>query len=105
MRIADANQPPPYEGRNLFLTDASLQEAVAREGARWAHAQLVAWGELLGRSETHALAARANRCAPELHTHDRFGNRIDEVVFDPAWHELMALAMRGSTRGSSSPSR
>jgi putative acyl-CoA dehydrogenase len=94
VRTADANQPPPYEGRNLFLTDASLQDAVAREGAGWAHERLSTWGELLGRSETHALAARANRCAPELHTHDRFGNRIDEVAFDPAWHELMTLAMR-----------
>ena len=94
MRTADANQPPPYEGRNLFLTDASLQDALAREGAGWAHERLAAWGELLGRSETHALAARANRFAPELRTHDRFGNRIDEVVFDPSWHELMTLAMR-----------
>jgi putative acyl-CoA dehydrogenase len=94
VRTGDANQPPPYEGRNLFLTDASLQDAVAREGAGWAHERLCAWGEMLGRSETHALAARANRYAPELHTHDRFGNRIDEVAFDPAWHELMTLAMR-----------
>ena len=53
----DTNQPPPYEGRNLFLTDASLQDAVAREGAGWARERLSAWGGLLGRSETHALAA------------------------------------------------
>src|SRR5262249_43964228 len=39
------------------------------------------------------LAARANRFAPELKTHDRFGERIDEVVFDPSWHELMRAAM------------
>ena len=40
-----------------------------------------------------AMAARANRFPPELRTHDRFGERIDEVTFDPAWHELMRLAM------------
>jgi putative acyl-CoA dehydrogenase len=94
VRIADANQPPPFEGRNLFATDAALQDAVVREGAGWARGRLTAWGERLGRADTFALAARANRCPPELHTHDRFGNRIDEVGFDPAWHELMTLAMR-----------
>jgi putative acyl-CoA dehydrogenase len=89
----DPNQPPPFEGRNLYLTHRALQEAVAREGAAWAQQQLVAWGATLGRAETFALAARANRYGPELRTHDRFGNRIDDVAFDPAWHELMALAM------------
>jgi putative acyl-CoA dehydrogenase len=90
---AEANQPPPFEGRNLFATDAALQDAVAREGALWARERLLAWGERLGREDTFALAARANRFPPELRTHDRFGNRIDEVTFDPAWHELMRLAM------------
>jgi putative acyl-CoA dehydrogenase len=28
-----------------------------------------------------------------LHTHDRFGNRIDEVEFHPAWHELMRIGV------------
>jgi len=89
-----ANQPPPFEGRNLYLADRALQDAASREGALWAHERLTAWGELLGRTETFALAARANRYAPELRSHDRFGERIDEVAFDPAWHELMRLAMR-----------
>ena len=90
----DANQPPPFEGRNLYLADRALQDAASREGASWAHERLVGWGELLGRAETFALAARANRYPPELRTHDRFGERIDEVGFDPAWHDLMRLAMR-----------
>ena len=89
----DTNQAPPYEGRNLYLTDRVLQEAVAREGAEWARTRLEAWGARLGSAETLALAARANRYGPELSTHDRFGNRVDEIAFDPAWHELMRLAM------------
>ena len=87
------NQPPPFEGRNIYLADRLLQAAVQREGAHWAHERLGAWGEALGRADTLALAARANRYVPELRTHDRFGERVDEVVFDPAWHELMRLAM------------
>ena len=89
----DTNQPPPYEGRNLYLAHRALQEAVAREGAAWAHERLLAWGEVLGRAETCAHATRANRYTPELRTHDRLGNRIDDVAFDPSWHALMALAM------------
>ncbi|HZI84461.1 MAG TPA: isovaleryl-CoA dehydrogenase [Casimicrobiaceae bacterium] len=88
-----ANQPPPYEDRNLYLSDRPLQEAAAREGAGWAHDELSRWGERMGSAAMLALAARANRFAPELRTHDRFGERIDEVAFDPAWHELMAAAM------------
>jgi putative acyl-CoA dehydrogenase len=90
----DSNQPPPFEGRNLYLADTGLQRTVACEGGGWAHERLAAWGEALGRAETFALAARANRFPPELRTHDRFGNRIDEVAYDPSWHELMTLAMR-----------
>jgi putative acyl-CoA dehydrogenase len=89
----DANQPPPYEDRNLFAADAALQEAVGQEGAAWARERLIAWGARLGRRDSFELAARANRYPPELRTHDRFGNRLDEVAFDPAWHALMTLAM------------
>src|SRR5690349_14639823 len=94
MQALDANQPQPFEGRNLYLVDRPLQHAAACEGAAWAQARLAAWGERLGCASTIELAARANRFTPELRTHDRFGERVDEVVFDPAWHDLMALAMR-----------
>ena len=94
MQAGDANQSPPFEDRNLYLSDRALQHAAVREGAAWAHARLSAWGERLGSVATIQLAARANRFTPELRTHDRFGERIDEVAFDPAWHDLMALAMR-----------
>ena len=35
----------------------------------------------------------ANENKPVLHTHDRYGNRIDEVEFHPAWHKLMKLGV------------
>ena len=86
------NQPPPYEGRNLYLTDVALRDAVAREGAGHAHADLVAWGATLGTADTFALADAANRFPPQLRTLDRRGERIDTVDFHPAWHALMQLA-------------
>ena len=93
MVAVDANQPPPFEGRNLYASDRALAAAVERGGASWAHASLTEWGAALGSGELFALAARANRNGPELRSHDRFGERIDEVGFDPAWHELMMLSM------------
>ena len=30
MPADDSNQPPPYEGRNLYLADRALREAVQR---------------------------------------------------------------------------
>ena len=86
------NQPPPYEGRNLYDTDTVLRQAVIREGAAYAIGALGAWGAELGRAETFVLADAANRHPPELRTHDRRGERIDTVSFHPAWHALMQRA-------------
>jgi putative acyl-CoA dehydrogenase len=87
------NQPPPLENYNLFDTDRALQEAVEREGAAWAKGALSTFGETLGRGETIQLGNLANKYPPELYTHDRYGNRRDEIEFHPAWHEMMSLGI------------
>ncbi len=87
------NQPPALEDYNLFTFDTPLREAVAREGAGWIAEQAHEFGALLGRAETLKLGELANRYTPVLRTHDRFGNRIDEVEFHPAYHELMRLGI------------
>jgi putative acyl-CoA dehydrogenase len=86
------NQPPPYEGRNLYLTDVALQDAVACNGAADASATLARWGATLGTAETFALADAANRHPPELVILDRRGERSDTVRFHPAWDALMRMA-------------
>jgi putative acyl-CoA dehydrogenase len=48
----------------------------------------------MGSAEVLALGRDANRHTPELTAFDRFGHRIDEVAFHPAWHALMGLAMQ-----------
>jgi len=92
-RSTAANQPPPFEGRNLFAIDMPLQEAVRRNDGGWGTAQLDAWGADLGDAGSYALADAANRNPPSLCTHDRYGERIDDVTFHPAWHVLMQRAM------------
>ncbi|HEX5948911.1 MAG TPA: isovaleryl-CoA dehydrogenase [Actinomycetota bacterium] len=87
------NQPPPLEGHNLFESDPALTEAVRREGASWAEPDLVALGKLAGTAEILRLGDEANGHPPVLRTHDRYGHRIDEVEFHPAWHRLLALSV------------
>ncbi len=94
------NQPPPLEGYNLLHSDTVLREAVRREGADWAEGRLGSLGEELGSAETIALGFAANRHPPELKTFDRFGHRIDEVEFHPAWHTLMTIALKAGLHSS-----
>ena len=94
------NQPPAYEGRNLYAEDIALREGVAREGGGWSEGQLMQWGEALGQAETFALADAANRHPPQLRTLDRSGERIDSVEFHPAWHALMRMATTAGEHAS-----
>ena len=86
------NQPPALVGYNAWSRDRILTEAVERERGGWIAERANRMGELVGSERIQALAAQANRYAPELRTHDRFGSRIDAVEYHPAYHELMALA-------------
>jgi putative acyl-CoA dehydrogenase len=88
------NQPPPLEGHNLFTSDRVLVEALDREGGGWARKGAEELGAICGRPETQRWGTEANENPPRLRTHDRFGNRIDEVAFHPAWHELLGLGVR-----------
>jgi putative acyl-CoA dehydrogenase len=87
------NQSPPLEDVNLFRSHRALVEALRREGAAWAEAEIGAFGELAGRRETIAWGFQANAFPPILRTHDRTGRRIDEVELHPAWHALLALGV------------
>jgi len=87
------NQPPPLENYNIFEQDVALCEALRREGGRWGEAQVREFGAVCGQAETLRLGDLANRYPPTLRTHDRFGHRIDEVDFHPAWHDLMRLGL------------
>ena len=64
-----------------------------REGAASVEDELLAFGaELAG--EPREWGRLANEHPPVLRTHDRYGNRIDEIEFHPAWDWLLALGIR-----------
>ena len=87
------NQPPPLHDYDPLERDLALREAVRREGAAWAEKDIGAFARATAARETIAWGFLANQNPPQLRTHDRFGNRIDEVEFHPAWHELMRLSI------------
>jgi putative acyl-CoA dehydrogenase len=83
------NQASPLENHNAFASDRVLFEATRREGAEWAADGLHEVGAFAGSALAQRWGREANENPPKLRTHDRFGHRIDEVDFHPAWHELM----------------
>jgi putative acyl-CoA dehydrogenase len=86
-----ANLVPDLVDYNLFLSDAALSEGVSAFGAAWRNKHLAELGVRLGQSDILRLGELANRHAPELFTHDRLGNRIDQVEFHPSWHALLGM--------------
>ncbi|WP_329413518.1 acyl-CoA dehydrogenase family protein [Nocardia vinacea] len=78
----------------------ALLEGLHREGAGWAEPEVRELGRLAGGFEAQEWGRLANEYPPVLHTHDRYGNRIDEVEFHPYWHELMKVAVAHGLHGS-----
>ena len=87
------NQAQPASGFNAYTDDTVVRAAIERD-APWAASRCEALGAVVGDEGVQELARLANRCTPELKTHDRFGNRIDWVDFHPSWHQLMSLAWK-----------
>jgi putative acyl-CoA dehydrogenase len=93
------NQAPPLQPINLFEADLALQEALEREGGGWGVDRAREAGAVAGSAEAREHSRRAERNAPVLTTHDRYGKRIDEVELDPSWHWLLKGAIEREIHG------
>ena len=89
------NQVPPLGDVDVFSSNLPLVEAVRARGRRLGQR---------ARGRARALRRRgggpqqqwgrlANENKPVLRTFDRYGHRIDEVEFHPAWHQLMKMGV------------
>jgi putative acyl-CoA dehydrogenase len=89
------NQPPPLQDIDVFSTNLPLVEAVRREGADWVSERASLLGRFVGAAggPQQEWGRLANENKPVLRTFDRYGNRIDEVEFHPAWHQLMKMGV------------
>jgi putative acyl-CoA dehydrogenase len=93
------NQVPPLVGTDI-TTHAALLEGLRREGAGWAVDEVRELG-VLGNSQAYQDAGRlANEHPPVLRTHDRYGNRVEEVEYLPEYHELMRVAVERGLHGA-----
>ncbi|BCB21387.1 acyl-CoA dehydrogenase family protein [Bosea sp. ANAM02] len=88
------NQAPALADYDAFAADPALGRILDAFGAGWFREQAGIVGGHVGSQRVQDLARQANRSLPELRTHDRWGRRVDQIEFHPAWHELMGLAMR-----------
>lgn len=94
------NQPAPLVDYNVFDTNRPLRDALKFNAPSLATAELSALGTKLGSAEMQMHARLANVHTPVLHSHDRFGRRVDQVEFHPSYHELMKLSVGTGLHGT-----
>ncbi len=94
------NQGTPFSDVNLFTANKPLQDALACWRPGYDREHFHALGAEAGSSAMQAHARLANRHTPVLHSHDRFGRRVDQVEFHPSYHALMGSALRHGLHGS-----
>ena len=94
------NQPPPFADINLFANDAALIGASEANGAAGYARQLSEFGARIGSAEVQEWADLANKNPPKLKSFDRYGHRLDEVEFHPAYHMLMDLGLSAGVSGA-----
>jgi putative acyl-CoA dehydrogenase len=92
------NQPPPLVDHDVYTGDLALAGTVRRLGAETE--ELRSLGRLAGTAEAQRWGVEANAHPPVLRTHDRYGNRIDEVDFHPAYHRLLTEAVGHGLAGA-----
>ncbi|MFI8891175.1 acyl-CoA dehydrogenase family protein [Streptomyces paradoxus] len=87
------NQVPPLVGYDVFSADRALADAVGRhldpDLREEVLGELTALGRTSGSAQVQDWGRLANENPPRLLTHDRYGNRADEVEFHPSWHRLL----------------
>lgn len=87
------NQTPPRAGVDEFAENTVLVESVTRLDAEWSIPTLHEIGRLVGTEQFQSDAKAANERTPVLKTHDRYGNRIDEVEYDESYHRIIGAAL------------
>jgi len=94
------NQVPPLTGYDPIAGDAVLAEACERHADAATLGSLAGLGRLAGSEQAQEWGRLANENPPKLRTHDRYGHRVDEVEFHPAWHDLMRTAVEHGLAGA-----
>ena len=87
------NQAEALENTNLFEEDRALREWLNTYAPEADRVGLSAYGQRCGSAEVIGWGFEANEFKPQFDSHDRFGHRVDQVRFHPAYHQLMNMAL------------
>jgi putative acyl-CoA dehydrogenase len=96
------NQPPPRVDVNEFTANVPLGEylhAVGEAGAA-ATGELESVGAVVGSAQFQEDARLAHKNPPILHTHNKYGQRIDEVEYHPSYHRVLGQAVEAGAHTS-----
>ncbi|KHL11079.1 putative acyl-CoA dehydrogenase [Mumia flava] len=93
------NQVPLLVGHDVADSPV-IDAALRRAGADAALEEVGEVGRAAGSARALELGDLAEAHPPVLRTHDRYGNRVDRVDYDPAYHELMRTAVGFGMHGS-----
>ena len=88
------NQSPVFQNQNLFEVDKPLQQLLKLPETEWGIDQITEYGALMGDERWIKKGFDANNYSPQFHSHNTKGFRVDTVEFHPAYHDLMALAIK-----------
>lgn len=86
------NQAKPLQNYNAYGADKVLQYWVHQFAGAWGDALLTKFGQGIGHEMLEA-GFLANKYLPEFQPHSRFGQRIDQVDYHDAYHQLMSHAI------------
>lgn len=87
------NMPPHIRDQDLWLDDTVLQQYIAQEGGGWATQKLARFGQIMGDDALFQKADQANRYVPQLKAFDRYGMRVNQIDYHPAYHDLISIAI------------
>ena len=86
------NQSPLLENYNMYASDTALSDLIQSHNLQWGQSQLSKLGAILGSTQWIDKGFHVNKFTPEFFSHGARGNRINEVQYHPAYHDLMKLA-------------
>lgn len=94
------NQPPPRTDVNEFTLNIPLNDYLPSLGGAKVSATLEASGGVVGSAQFQDDARLAHKNPPILHTHNKYGQRIDEVEYHPAYHRIIGQAVAAGAHTS-----
>ncbi len=96
------NQASELVNYNMYAGDIALRESVNANNGGWGEPDLNRFGAITGSAEVIEWGFQANAALnkPTLHTHSRYGERIDEIRFHPSYHQLFELSVREGLHAS-----